>query len=443
MSMDSQLQFSTTPHTAVSTAPASVATVPVTTEPESPAVVPVSAAPTAIAALASVDPRQAPAAVSAAPAPHPATVVSNGSANDLADAEVLHINSARIAATPPVSTAEVPVQQPQAVRTVESESRNTIVAPDTARESVASTSSKQPVDTRTDAERAEAEAMQELKERAKLEYQSKDLVFGSIIIEGEALEHAHYDTVMANLTIEDRHWAASVCLARERGSKRRSFNLSWGDILVKQDSFREGNAYLSVVIADLSLAEQHPKLPVLHSTQLGVSPHSARIPLYKFMQPSFEIRSKVHIEPIIEGKAHPKGDVSIVIHGHAHEAKEARTSRIMSMKPQDLMKMKFEPLPVELDDDLLEESDEEDAGFEDDFLKSPGNKKNKGKSPQELKEEKEVASSLFPKASLYNLLSPASSTPALPPNTSGAATPAVAAPAAEEKEEEYNDAFDD
>ncbi len=69
----------------------------------------------------------------------------------------------------------------------------------------------------TEAEKAEIELQTELKERENLDYQAKDLVFSSIIIEGETLEHALYDTVMANLTIDDKHYIANVCLTRERG----------------------------------------------------------------------------------------------------------------------------------------------------------------------------------------------------------------------------------
>eukprot|EP01034_Spumella_vulgaris_P025781 gene25781-32273_t len=272
----------------------------------------------------------------------------------------------------------------------------------------------------TDAERAEQEAALEIKEREGLDYQTKDLVFSSIIIEGEALEHATYDTVMANLTVEDKNYTATVCLARERGSKRRSFNLSWGDIYVKSQSFLEKSAYLSIVISDKAVvdafAAQHSdsakRLPSLETTEFGVSKHSVRIPLYRFMKANFEVRTKAFIEPAVEGKS---GNISMVIHGHAHEAKEARNSRIMSMRPQDLMKLKFEPLPMGDDDDLSEEgsdSDEDAYAYNSPTGKTP---KSKGgdksrQSPQEEAANKELNSTLYPKASLYNLLSPSNTT---------------------------------
>ena len=46
------------------------------------------------------------------------------------------------------------------------------------------------------------------------------------------------------------------------------------------------------------------------------------------------------------------GTVSATIHGHAHEAKETRANRIMSMRAQELVHLKFDPLPK---DDVISE----------------------------------------------------------------------------------------
>lgn len=82
--------------------------------------------------------------------------------------------------------------------------------------------------------------------------------------------------------------------------------------------------------------------------------------------------------------------IDAILHGHAHEAREARTTRILSMKPTDLVNLRFDPLPV---DDYASEEDEDDEQHA--FAKS---------SPLATSSSLDLNSSLFPKPSMTDLL---------------------------------------
>ena len=74
------------------------------------------------------------------------------------------------------------------------------------------------------------------------------------------------------------------------------------------------------------------------------------------MRSYFEVSAQVSV-PIAAhadraGTTSGLGTVSATIHGHAHEAKESRANRIMSMRAQELAHIKFDPLPK---DDVVSE----------------------------------------------------------------------------------------
>ena len=94
-----------------------------------------------------------------------------------------------------------------------------------------------------------------------LTYQDKDVVFISIIIEGEVLEHDLYDSAQVIVDICGQSYVAGVCLAREKGSKRRSFNVNWGDIHIPADSFRTEQVLFSVIVTDKSVLDDFPSFP--------------------------------------------------------------------------------------------------------------------------------------------------------------------------------------
>jgi hypothetical protein len=244
--------------------------------------------------------------------------------------------------------------------------------------------------------------------RATLNYQAQDLVFISIIIEGEVLEAPCYDSAQVVLDLNEGRYVASVCLAREKGSKRRSFNVNWGDIFVPARMFEEASALLSVLITDERRLKEHPRLP--SSPGEG---NSVAIPLFKFMKSYFEVSTHVHV-PIVDeegsrGAGRRSGEVVVTIHGHAHEAKEERTNRILRMNPKELVNVQFDPIPV--DAELLSEGDGEYSDdledADEDVISSSGGtgkyRATHSKSAHSAS-QRELAKSLFPKASHNNLL---------------------------------------
>ena len=229
-----------------------------------------------------------------------------------------------------------------------------------------------PATARLDAKSVEEKGEGNIEGRA-LTYQNKDVVFISIIIEGEALEHERYDSAQVIMDICGQSYVAGVCLAREKGSKRRSFNVNWGDIYIPADSFRSEQVLFSVIVADKIVLEDFPSFPseqsrgmcrwnsfalltmialrVVLLTVLGAGQsYSAEIPLKDFMRSYFEVSVRVKV-PVADLPGQ-LGTVSATIHGHAHEAKETRAHRIMSMRAQELAHIKFDPLPK---DDVLSE----------------------------------------------------------------------------------------
>ena len=256
------------------------------------------------------------------------------------------------------------------------------------------------IEEKQDKERYDIE-MREEREKDSLDYQTKDLVFISIIIEGETLEHAHYDSAEILVQINGKRYPANVCLAREKGSKRRSFNVNWGEILVQADKFKTEFLFVSLVITNNDLSETYQHLPTEKRTEIGISKNSAKIPLYRFMKSYFEIKTKLLIEPEVEGKS---GGVVVTIHGHAHEAKEARTVRLMSMRPKDLISLKFDPLPKDSESESDEYSDDLEDPEETEVLVGSAEGKRRSSSV-DSSSLSELNKSLFPKASHSNLLS--------------------------------------
>lgn len=71
------------------------------------------------------------------------------------------------------------------------------------------------------------------------------------------------------------------------------------------------------------------------------------------MRSYFEVSAQVSVPTADRaGTTSGLGTVSATIHGHAHEAKESRANRIMSMRAQELVHIKFDPLPK---DDVVSE----------------------------------------------------------------------------------------
>jgi len=245
-------------------------------------------------------------------------------------------------------------------------------------------------------------------------FQAKDLVFISIIIEGDCLEHANYDTVQVVLELCGRSHVASVCLARERGSKRRSFNVNWGDIFVASESFMSESVAVAVVVTDAELLRTHPHLPCIgNATSMTDQGHIVSIPLHRFMKSYFEVGATVQVPGEVgdvSDRIYRSGTVSITIHGHAHEAKEARSHRILNMKPLDLVSVKFDPLPTDSGDEEYSQDDDDYVVESSATTPAAALGEEEGvrmlrRGGENTESQRELARSLFPKASHSNLLS--------------------------------------
>jgi hypothetical protein len=173
--------------------------------------------------------------------------------------------------------------------------------------------------------------------------QDKDIVFSTFVIEGPALEHAAYDTVFLLVQIEGKEFEATQCLSRERGSQRRTFNVNWGDIFIRSEQFKLGHVMVTVAVKDVGIAVQYPDIPIVSVVEEDITrANRAIISLRSMMDSSFEVKDGVEIwaEAGVERK------VLLSFQGHAREAKSTRTTRIMSMKPTDLINLKFDPIPA-------------------------------------------------------------------------------------------------
>jgi hypothetical protein len=266
-----------------------------------------------------------------------------------------------------------------------------------------------------------------------MDFQVKEVQMSAIVIEGEQLVHALYDAVVVNLRIGETEWTASSFMQREKGSKRRSYAIKWPEVLVTAEMFREEFAFVTVAVADspaaLSIASSEAvmnsarasPMPFLSSTTVGESPNSAKIPLYLFMRPSFDVVQEVRVPPIVTNtkvsstptaSAGPNDVVKITITGNARDPKGLRTARIMSMRPQDLMNIKFDLLELEDNYETFasdeEEEEEEDVELQKTPMqsrKSPQRAASAGphESPLDAELDEELNRTLYPHASEVNL----------------------------------------
>jgi outer membrane biosynthesis protein TonB len=251
--------------------------------------------------------------------------------------------------------------------------------------------------------------------RQSLQYQPKEMEISTIVIEGEQLVHAFYDTVLVNVKIGVQEWNATTCMAREKGSKRRSYNVKWPEMLISADAFRNDHAIITVAVHDAAVASENPAVPYLKTTSLGEAPHSIKIPMYYFMAGTFDVNRELQVTPIVAAKVGTtvsSGVIKVSIHGNARDPKGVRTARIMSMRPQDLMNIKFDPIPLDDAEDLYE-SDHESV---DSAAPRRGRKSGSipEESPKDAQDEDELTRTLFPKASLANMSTLAGKTPGAP-----------------------------
>ncbi|KAJ1412264.1 hypothetical protein B484DRAFT_435405 [Ochromonadaceae sp. CCMP2298] len=211
-----------------------------------------------------------------------------------------------------------------------------------------------------------------------------------VVIECEQLTHPLYDSVFVALQVGGQVLRAAYCLHREKGSKRRTYNVDWPEIMVGADAFREGYAYVSVAV-DEGLLDSHPHLPFLPTNPSPTSPNCAQVPLLSFMKGSFDVAATATLPTLGVPGA---GVVRVVLHGNARMPAAQRTSRIMSMNRADLLNYTFEMLDDDIDgidEEVQSEEEEEDKGVPQGQGRAQGN------------EFSELNRTLYPKASMARM----------------------------------------
>lgn len=230
--------------------------------------------------------------------------------------------------------------------------------------------------------------------QSEFHYDSRDIVINSIVLEGAVLTHSAYDSVIVAIEFTpELRFEANVCLAREKGSKKRSYTTKdWGDLCLSSMQFRRDDyVHLALLVnADSVPAANKAQVLTKENTQQNVSPNTVDVAIRQFYKDSYEIVTMVKLPTCLNSDE--LGDVKVIIYGTAREAKEARVSRIMSMKPMDLLSLKFEPLTV--DDDYADDDDEHEDSQR---LKASKNSMSKDS----------ISQSLFPKPSYDNLMAAA------------------------------------
>ncbi|KAJ1405082.1 hypothetical protein B484DRAFT_217133 [Ochromonadaceae sp. CCMP2298] len=198
----------------------------------------------------------------------------------------------------------------------------------------------------------EAESAREA-QLSTLAFTEREVVIKSVVIESEQLVHAHYDSVFVSVRVGPKEFETAACLRQEKNSKRRTFNVDWGEMIVAAKAFKEEFAYVTVAVKDETLALSAPLLPLLSTTIIGQSPHSIQIPLYLFFEQSFEVRRELTVHPMLKGRDKEQGRVKLQVQGVSRIPAFHRNSVIMQMRPADLLRVKF--IPLEDPEDMSDE----------------------------------------------------------------------------------------
>lgn len=214
-----------------------------------------------------------------------------------------------------------------------------------------------------------------------------DLTISSIILEGNVLCNKNYDSLFVKLFFPNQINESKSCLSREIGSKRRTYNVNWNNVSLSSSSFREKYLVFSILISDSKILDSVGELAFIKNTEefitqkdlvnkkyenvvqpfypfnINTQTNLIQVPLYLLMKQSFELTFLINL-PVFDSPSlitpsstsssttaqFPPSSVKIIITGHSHEDKFTRQTRIMSMKPTDLLNLKFDPLPTTLDE---------------------------------------------------------------------------------------------
>jgi hypothetical protein len=167
------------------------------------------------------------------------------------------------------------------------------------------------------------------KEEPMLPFESRDLMFTSLVVEGVALTKRILKHLQITVIIHGQSYFASVSPAKERGTDRVTFAVSWKAIRVSEESFRSQD------VATINLTASIEK----EDSQLDVF---TTIPLVRFMTVAnspFKVSLDLPLDLDDSVAVNEDKNVKITLIG------------ISRMCAADLLKVKFKPLQSSEDED--------------------------------------------------------------------------------------------
>lgn len=164
-------------------------------------------------------------------------------------------------------------------------------------------------------------------------FEDREIEFSDIVVEGTALSEKAFEYLQVTVHIGGGAYVASASSAKERGTTRRSFKVDWKAVHIAAETFRNRG---EMTVSLSSSAEGNANVLANGSAQL-----------FNFMVPigaSFAVPLLVKSDPDMSGTTL---EVKVTLSGTSREASEAIAKRISEMKPLDLVKVQFEPLPLD------------------------------------------------------------------------------------------------
>lgn len=164
------------------------------------------------------------------------------------------------------------------------------------------------------------------REEPDIPFECRDLMFTSLIVEGVALTKRVLKQIQIIITIHGESYFASVSPAKERGTERVTFAVSWKAINVSEESFRGQD----VATINLTADAEDNQLDVFTTT-----------PLVRFMTVAnspFEVSLDLPLDSDDSVNVDEDKKVKITLIG------------VSRMCAADLLKVKFDPFPTDDDD---------------------------------------------------------------------------------------------
>jgi hypothetical protein len=168
-------------------------------------------------------------------------------------------------------------------------------------------------------------------------FEDREIEFSDVIVEGTVLSEKAFEYLQVTVHISGVAYVASASSAKERGTTRRSFKVNWKSVHIAAETFRNRGE----MTVCLSSSAQDPASVLA----------SGSAQLFNFMVP---IGASFNVPLLVKSDQDTPSTCSgtpleakVTLSGTSREASEAVVKRISEMKPVDLVKVQFEPLPLD------------------------------------------------------------------------------------------------